>query len=344
MGQLMMTGIQAVMNHIIGGMLDMIGIIAQAIGGLAIAQTQLPWVQGLQTDLMAIVWTLLGLRVGYEALTRYILWNEGTADLDGTAMWKGILRSMIFIAIAGTLATTVFQWGLDLGSVVMAAPMTGSVTVLHSLSADIATFPSAAAGFVLAASLALVGGVIALLVILIQMAIRSAELIYYVLAGPFLALGQINLDGGTWTAWWQGLLVLSLAQAWQLIALKGLVGTTQFMTTQAASSTIGTILNHGGAVTIIAGLPLSSLRTAIMMVLSLLLIVGWLLVGIRGPHILQQWAYRSGMGSSMVAMGGVMARPVAEHGQRSWGSWFTNTRVAGWIGMSGGGNMGGGGS
>lgn len=333
MGQLMMTGIQSVMNHMIGGMLAIIGIIAQAIGGLAIAQTQLPWVQGLQVDLMAVVWTLLGLRIGYEALTRYILWNEGTADLDGTALWKGILRSIIFVGIAGTLATTVFKWGLQLGNVVMSAPMTGSVTVLHSLSADIATLPSAAAGFVLAASLALIGGVIALLIILVQMAIRSAELIYYVLAGPFLALGQMSLDGGTWTGWWQGLLVLSLSQAWQLLALKGLVGTTQFITSQAAHGTVGSILTHGGAVTLIAGLPLSSLRTAVMMILSLLLMVGWLLVGIRGPHILQQWAYRSGMGSHMIAAGGFIARPFSQGAQGQVAGWASTTRLGAWFGL-----------
>ena len=339
MGNLIMTGIQVVLTNIVGGMLDIVGIIAQAIGGLAIAQTHLPWVQGLQTDLLAVVWTLLGVRVAYEALTRYILWNEGTADLDGTALWKGILRTMIYVALAGVLATTVFQWGLDLGTMVMAAPMTGAVGQLHTVSADIATLPSAVIGFILAALLALVGGVVALLLILFQMAIRSAELIYYVLAGPFLALGQMNLDGGTWTAWWQGLIVLSLAQAWQLLALKGMIGTTQFITSQAAGSTLGAVLRHGGATAVLAGLPLADGRMVVMMLLSLLLMIGWLIVGIRGPHILQQWAYRSGMGSGMISIGSWGMRPVGQQTQQNWQNWMGNTRLGGWIGInSGGGN------
>ncbi len=334
-----MTGIQVVLTNIVGGMLDIVGIIAQEIGGLAIAQTQLPWVQGLQTDLLAVVWTLLGVRVAYEALTRYILWNEGTADLDGTALWKGILRTMIYVALAGVLATTVFQWGLDLGTMVMAAPMTGAVGQLHTVSADIATLPSAVIGFILAALLTLVGGVVALLIILFQMAVRSAELIYYVLAGPFLALGQMNLDGGTWTAWWQGLIVLSLAQAWQLLALKGMIGTTQFITSQAAGSTLGAVLRHGGATAVLAGLPLADGRMVVMMLLSLLLMIGWLIVGIRGPHILQQWAYRSGMGSGMISIGGWGMRPVGQQTQQNWQNWMGNTRLGGWIGInSGGGN------
>ncbi|MCY0886096.1 MAG: hypothetical protein OWV35_09480 [Firmicutes bacterium] len=333
----MMTGLQAVLTHILSGFLAIVGIIAEAIGSLALAQTQLPWVQGLQTDLMAVVWTLLGLRVGYEALTRYILWNEGTADLDGTALWKGILRMILYVGIAGTLATTVFRWGLDLSNLVLGAPMTGAVTVLHKFAADLATLPSAVLGFILALALALIGSVVALLIILVQMAIRSAELIYYILAGPFLALGQINLDGGTWTAWWQGLVVLALAQAWQVLALKGMIGTTQFLMSQSATGVVGQALAHGGLTTLLAGLPLSDGRMVVMLVLSLLLMVGWLVVGIRGPHILQQWAYRSGLGSGMISVGGLAVRPIGEHTQRSWGGWLTGTRFGGWLGMNSGG-------
>ena len=327
-----------VLTNLIGGMLDIVGIIAQSIGGLALAQTHLPWVQGVQTDLMAVVWTLLGVRVAYEALTRYILWNEGTADLDGTALWKGILRTMIYVALAGVMATTVFQWGLDLGTVVMAAPMTGAAGQLHTISADLATLPSAVIGFILAALIAVVGEVVALLIILCQMAIRSAELLYYMLAGPFLALGQMNLDGGTWTAWWQGLIVLSLAQAWQLLALKGMIGTTQFITSQAAGSTLGAVLRHGGVTAVFAGLPLADGRMVVMMLLSLLLMMGWLIVGIRGPHILQQWAYRSGMGSGMISVGGFASRPFAQGAQRQWAGTAGGTRLGTWMGIKPGGD------
>jgi hypothetical protein len=125
----------------------------------------------------------LGPLIAYVAVTRYVLWNEGTADLDGTVVTKAILRTIIYVALSGLLATAMFQWGLDLAQVIAA----------------------------------------------IQMAIRAAELVIYVIGTPLVALGQMNADGGTWTAWWTNLVILSLSQAITMLAFKGFVGTTQVL-------------------------------------------------------------------------------------------------------------------
>ena len=40
------------------------------------------------------------------------------------------------------------------------------------------------------------------------------------------------------------------------------------------------------------------------LVLAWLMQIGWIVVGIRGPHLLKEWAYRSGAGSGFVGVAG----------------------------------------
>ncbi len=93
---------------------------------------------------------------------------------------------------------------------------------------DLTNFTSVSVGLALGLTLAVDLGVV--LLIIAAMAIRAAELVIYVIAAPLVALGQMNADGGTWTAWWTNLVILSLSQAITILAFKGFVGTTQMLT------------------------------------------------------------------------------------------------------------------
>ena len=277
LGGLVENALGHVIESVLGACFTWLGHVAVWIGDLGVLQTQLPWVHTAQTTLMALAATVLGVYVAYLALTRWILWNEGTADFDGTVLFKAILRTTLYFGLSGSLVVLVYRFGLDLGWVIMGTSFTAGT---HTLQGFLATIEGGTgnAGMLLLGVLALALAVILLAVIFIETIERAAELVVYLLAAPFVALGQLNPDGGTWSSWWRNLVILSLSQAVQLLCLRGLAGTSQLI-----------LLLHG------SGGTAYSLGTGqVGTELALLFSIGWLIVGIRGPHVLKEWSYRSG--------------------------------------------------
>lgn len=282
MGGLVENAIEHVLQSVLGAALTWLGHVSVWIGDLGVLQTQLPWVQTAQHTLMAVAATLLGVYIAYIALTRWILWNDGTADFDGTVLFKSILRATLYFGISGSLVVLVYRFGLDLGWTIMGTSLTAGTHTLHGISGDIfsrvAKVSGAGGGMVLLSVIVLALAVVLLAVIFAETLERAAELVIYYLAAPFVALGQLNPDGGTWGGWWRYLVVLSLSQAVQLLCLKGMAGTTQLIPAlgyhNASGGSIGTML-------------------------ALCLDLGWLLVGVRGPHLLREWSYRSGFATAV---------------------------------------------
>lgn len=286
MGGLVENALEHVLQSVLGAALTWLGHVSVWIGDLGVLQTQLPWVITAEHTLMAVAGTLLGVYVAYIALTRWILWNEGTADFDGTVLFKSILRAALYFGLSGSLVVVVYRFGLDLGWTIMGTSLTAGTHTLHGIFRNIlsgATQVTGESGMVLLGILVLALAVVLLAVIFVETLERSAELVVYLLAAPFTALGQLNPDGGTWSSWWRNLVVLSLSQAVQLLCLRGMAGTTQLIPALSRQ-------NPGGG----------SLAT----MLALLLDVGWLLVGVRGPHLLREWSYRSGFASMAGWVGG----------------------------------------
>ena len=271
MGGLVVSGLSAAIQSVMSGLL---GILAQMLGGMsdyALQVAHLPWVSQAVDVSTAVAGGLLLLNLTYRAATEYVLWNEGSSS-DGTGtLGKGLLRVAIYGAAGTTIAYTTFQWGIWLAMAYMAAPLLGNVTVTHNLVTDLASVPNVTMGAVLALTFGLVAVVVALVVVALQMAVRATELIYYVVGAPIVALGQFNRDGGVWSAWWRNLVILSLSQAVQWLGLKSMVGMTQVIL--------------GGT---------ASVASSAQMLLVILLMLGAAIATIRGPHMLQQWSYRSG--------------------------------------------------
>ncbi len=281
MGGLVENAISHFIESILGACFTWLGHISVWIGDVGLLQTQLPWVLTLQHTLMAVAATVFGVYVAYIALTRWILWNEGTADFDGTVLFKSIFRTMIYFGISGSLVVLVYRFGLDLGWVLMSGSFTAGTTALHGFLANVegvGAGGAGSAGMVILGLFALILAVVLLIVILVETLERSAELVIYLLAAPFAALGQLNPDGGMWASWWRNLVVLSLSQAVQLLCVRGLAGTAQLI-----------VLLHGDGrqwYAILAGVGGT--------ILAMLFSIGWLIVGVRGPHLLKEWSYRSG--------------------------------------------------
>lgn len=314
-------------NKIIGGMIWAFGFLANSINSLALHETSLPWVTNLRADVLWVSLTLLGLAISYKALQAYIFWSEGTADPDGSVLVKSILRALIYIGLSGFLATTVFTFGLQLAQVVAASPLMTAAQSTHSITAELTQLPTNLVGLVLGVSVGLLGGVVLMLVAVFQMAIRAAELIVYVVAGPFAALGQLSAGGGAWVGWWTNLVILSLSQAVAILAFKGFIATTQILTASRPLAWVtGTLQGAAGPAASFAGATVPDSLLGGRILLVVLMMIGWMVVAIRGPHLLRQWSYRSGVGGGGMYLASTMGGQHLQAAGKSIG-----TRVGGFF-------------
>jgi len=286
-----MTGIVAnaaeqLIDSVLHSVLQFMGHIAKWIGMIGIMEAQLPWVQTLYHTLYAVAGGIFAVYLAYTLLTRWILWNEGTADYDGTLIMKGILRVILYMGVSGSLALVVYRFGLDLGWVITANSLKAGVHALNgfwpNVKASVGGNLVEEFGQFVLGIVALVVAVLALIWIFFETLERGVQLTVYYLAAPFMALGQLNADGGVWSTWWRKLVILSLSQAIQLLCVEGLAGTPQVLLWMQHSLPP----SPGGAM---AG--------ALGFVLGLLIDIVWLVVGIRGPHLLEEFSMRSGVGA-----------------------------------------------
>ncbi len=272
MGGLIVSGFSYfVQNTLIDPALQFLSWLFVGISQGALLQAHLPWVSQAVAVSTTVAGGLLFVNLAWRALTEYVLWNEGSSsDATGT-LGKGVLRVAIYGAAGTWLAYNVFQFGIWLAGAYMAAPLLGNVQVTHNLATDIASVPNVAVGTILFVLFGVLAVVVVLVIVTLQMAVRAADLVLYIVAAPLVALGQMNRDGGVWSNWWRSLIVLSLSQAVQLLSLKGMLASTQLLMTGTGSS-----------------------ATTAQMMLVILWMLGWGWVTIRGPHLLQQWSYRTG--------------------------------------------------
>lgn len=285
-----------IINKVLGFVLWLFAFLANTINSLALHETALPWVQNLRADVLWVSVTLLGLTVAHKALQSYILWGEGTADPDGSVLAKSILRVLVYMGISGFLATATFTFGLQLAQVIAASPLMTAAQATHGLIGELTQLPTNLIGFALGLPLAVLGGVILMVVAMFQMAIRAAELIVYFVASPLVAFGQLNAGGGAWAGWWANLVILSLSQGVVILCFKGFVATTQVLTASHPPAWVNGVLGGANTAAAFGQAAVADALLPARILLVVLFMVGWMVVAIRGPHMLRQWSYRSGVG------------------------------------------------
>ncbi len=287
MGTAIVGWIFTLLQSFANGVVWFLGNVLADISNYSLIEAQMPWVQQCIQVSTAIAAGLFIFIVVYKAITRYILWNEGTPDSDGGTIWKGVLRTACYGAAGTYLVYNVFQFGIWYGAALMAAPLADAVTNAGNVMQHLMQLP----GLVTADLMILVLGVLVLLVCLIivtvQMAIRGAELIFFVVAAPIVALGQMNADSGIWGSWWRSLVVFGLSQTVQWLGIKAVVGAMQVITNPGSgNAAINTIL---------------TLDPQAMTCFGLLLAIGAAFATIRGPHLLREWSYRTGIGAGIMS-------------------------------------------
>lgn len=277
MGTIVVGAIFTLLQSIANGVAWLLANVLASISQYSLIAAQQPWVQQVTQVSVAVASGLFTVRVIWEATSQYILWNEGTADHDGGQIWKGILRTAVYGAAGTWLVYNVFQFGIWYGAALMASPLNDAVAATQNVTTKIMALP----GLVVEDLMILILGVVILLLCMVittvQMAVRGAELIYFVVASPFAALGQFNPDGGIWNSWWSSLVVLSMSQAVQWLGIKAVIGSMQIINT--------------GASNVVA--------TGALECLSICLAIGAIIATVRGPHLLKEWSYRTGIGGGV---------------------------------------------
>lgn len=147
MGHLLVSGMSYfVQNALLTPLQRFLFSILSHIAQQGLTFARLPFVVSTADSMAAVAAALLMTRVMWEALSRYILWNEGTGDVTGGELIKGILRTACFMGLGSLLAIWVFRCDLDLAGVVGAAPLATATHETASWVQDVVQAPNVAVG------------------------------------------------------------------------------------------------------------------------------------------------------------------------------------------------------
>lgn len=221
----------------------------------------MPLVQNGITYAQALAFTVLVLKVMNEAFQTYILYQNGDPDADPSGL---VVRTAQAVAVIGALPWIVLQI-FTLGS-----KLTLDVAGLQTGKAGISDWVFITSQIVGTQGIivAIFGLVLAimLLIIAVQATIRGAELALMAVLGPIMALNLTSNNRSIWAAWIRQVIIICCSQALQIFMITGALS---LVTSQSVS---------GGGIT---------------------LIFGWLWVTIKAPKYVQQFAYSTGLTSSI---------------------------------------------
>ena len=241
-----------------------------------------PWAQALVLFAQGIAGSILGLRLAWEAFHHHVLREQGTpTDVIGLVRNASIAAGSIFafpwlsvrlILFGNDLATGIVS---VLGAQTSAIPAAFAQIILLLLN----TVGSANIALLVLVVVVLLVCLVLLVLIFVQAMIRTVEAFVAGVVGPIMAVGWMSSGGGTAAVWWGDLIVLVLAQSVQVMLLYAAI---EIVTASGLAAAIRPFL---------------------------LLATLW--VTYRTPHMLQQYAYRSGVGGGIATTGNAVAGAVA---------------------------------
>jgi len=227
------------------------------------------WVRSIISFAKALAAEILVVRLVYEMVMHYLLLKAGE-EVDPVAVVRRFIVGLIFIATTPWFAEQVLRFGNLLAKQVVSIGWNGDVQT--ALSNYFRARPDTNILFlVLLALIAL----ILLVLVMFQMLVRTVEGLFLGITGPFLSVGIISANLGTFAVWWRELITIGLQHAAQMLML----------VTSCALLTTGT-----------------GTMTTCLFVASLY--VAW-----KTPAILKEYSYHSGVatGISSVASTAVSA-------------------------------------
>lgn len=231
------------------------------IMGTAERVLDIPLVRNGIAYAQALAFTILVLKVANEAFQTYILYQNGDPDADPSGL---LIRTGQAVAVIGGvpwLVEQIFVFGTKITADVsnLGIGRTGFADWGFLVTATLSTFG------IVATLLAIVIAIL-FLIVAIQATIRGAELALMAVLGPIMALNITSNNRNMWSAWIRQVIIVCCSQAIQIFMLSGALS---LLTSQVVSSN------------------------------GLVLVFGWLWVTVKAPKFIQQFAYSTGLTSSI---------------------------------------------
>lgn len=223
-----------------------------------------------------LVMTLLVTKTIFDALQTYILYQNGDPESDPNGLLVRTAQAVLIVGFIDEVIRMVFDFGYKVANDVKNLG-TGAL----NFDADGILKQAEGSLVILIMTLILFVG---LIIVMIQSAIRGAEIALMAVIGPFLALNITSHNRSTWSSYFKQLVILSLTQAIQMFMVRGF---SQILVSYGSS---------GFGVT------------------GLLPLLGWMWVIIKSPKFVQQFAHSTGFsgtvggGGRMVAQSMLMRR------------------------------------
>lgn len=241
-----------------------------------------PWATRAHETVVTIAWTLLSLRVLFEAFRLYINREAGEAILGPGVLLRRALYAAILIPGAGWAVP--FVWRLT--QYTAEAIVGGGVDYdpAEVLDGIIRHFIEGVINpGILFMNAILVGLLLgSFLVLWLQAHIRGLEITVGFVFGPLLATSAAGNDdflaSGTAAVWWRELLVVAGAQVIQSLILLAIF-----------NYALGSVVSAS----------------------NVLIAIGFAYLGIRTPSMLRHWAYSSGLGRGLGGVASTGATAVA---------------------------------
>jgi len=208
-----------------------------------------------------LAFTILVVKVINEAYQTYILRQNGDPDADPAGLLVRTCQAVAVITTLPWIVQQLFTFGTKVSKDV-AGLNTGSAGVADW--AFLTALITSTGGAVI--SIFCIVLVIMMIIVAIQSTIRGAELALMAVLGPIMALNLTANNRSIWSAWFRQLIIICTAQALQIFMLSGAIS---LLTSQAISSN------------------------------GLLLVFGWLWVTVKSPKYIQQFAYSTGLTSTI---------------------------------------------
>lgn len=319
MGYMLVTGFSYfVTQSLLQPALGTIAAVLNKFAALAEQQVRLPWVHGVEAVTTTAAVSLMGLAFAWKIFQGWVAAPDGSGRSVTQELVIPLIKAAAWMAAGGFIAFHAFAWGVDLMSAIMAAPLLANVHLVQGTVAYLGSLGSVSIGTLLFLILWCVVITLGMVLFLLKFAVYSVELVFFEVSAPLVALGWIGdpRSGGVWSGWWRSLLIMVANLAVMAVALKGVLMTAQLFQVGSLVAHVGHHVvyctpvqmgrwgpigctpppvggvgtNHAGGV---AALPLDLL-------FWLCLALAWLWVGlIRGPHMIHEWAYHSGIGGGV---------------------------------------------
>lgn len=258
--EMIIDSVNAVLITFLNGLVDMVTGVLQKEQELTKGLLENPYITQAVQYSVALALTLLAVRIAFEAFQTYIAYSTGQENHPGELLKKAASATALIVSVPW-ITKQILYFSLSIVDDIQGFQAVPEVT---SLQQAIAGIVFSATGILSAPIVIMfIIGVVLMLIVMIQVAVRSVNVAMLMIIGPWMWAFKNELGG----PWLKAVFGQCFAIPIQLFMLKGALGSFLAMATQG--------------------------------LLSGFLFVGFLWATIKFPAFLQQLVAQTGVGGAI---------------------------------------------